>query len=251
MTFDELFRYIAIEYLRDRPIIDQAYSESSKNAHKGATITQLMNEAETIFCRDVHCILDTETAACCQIALTAGQRYYNLHRSVFRVDSVLLLDTVNTKEYYLTQKSFPVTLVDSNVTSDERVDIPQYWSAAVSHNVQRRIQFWPILNATYTLQAQLAVYRSPLTQYSFPLGTDSVAVKEEKLARTSELPEEYQTSIGDYVLARMLSSRDVDRHALRESAEAMRRWRQTIIDARSARHLTVNTANVVAANPWH
>lgn len=225
MKLSELIAHVAQSVLDDRTAM---VNGSPDSLWSNEVLTRYFRRAEEIFATRTHCIVDDETAACCQITLVAEQARYELHTSVLRVLSVTPNDSdidLARWTYDTMRPRFDSTpgYFDVNLTYTDAPGRPLWFNTDKATKVLQVRPAPRTEDVTDIVTLNLRVARRPINA----LGAD--------LNAEPEIPEEYHLDLCDYVAYRALSQPTVDDDAKSEASNYLREFERSIRRAKADR----------------
>lgn len=145
MQLNELLAHVAGEHLDDRTAM---VSGAPDSLWSDEALVRYLNQAQEILCRKAWVIVDSDTAACCQVTPVADQNVYSLHASVLSVLSVRPGDASIDlpKMSYETLRPRPIhaDYWDINIASTDASGRPLAWAPDYA---SRKLYLRPAPNA--------------------------------------------------------------------------------------------------------
>jgi len=191
-------------------------------------LVRFLSQGEQRLARFAWVLVDDTSPACCEVALSADQATYNLHKSVLRVLSARLSDTdidLTRTDHYFIRPYVGVPepeLFQPSYQYTEPSSRPRLYS---TDNAVRVIRFRPAPNAdAAALSALLRVVRLPLK----PLSLDQVDC-------CPEVPEEYHLELVDWAVYRALMLPNVDTQARQTAKDYRDRFEASLREAKRDR----------------
>lgn len=203
MKLEEILDHLASNVLDDRTALVSGPADS---LWSDEVLVRYLNEGQNIFCRKAWPIIDNTSAACCVIALVAGQKTYALHKSVLSVLSATPNDTdipLSWLNFSLISPSPTIQLPDyytvPPLAQIEQAGRPGWYS---TDDATKQLKIRPAADAANVaaiVQLNLRVARLPLV----PLSVDTPELE-------PEIDDEYHLDLADYAAGRALMQANVD-----------------------------------------
>jgi hypothetical protein len=193
MTLAELAQHVRAAQLRD---------EAEPFLWQWAEIILYFNEAESIFARRTHCLIDDESDFT-QIVTKPGVAKYALDPRIIHVRSIRYEN--GTPVRHRPRKTMPSSMVEGR---------PAHYNADAGTD---RIKLTPVPDDEYVLQMEVA--RKPLR----PLANEF---------DTPEIPEEYHLALTDWVVFKALSNNDPEGSNTVAAAEFRAAWEANLMEAK-------------------
>jgi hypothetical protein len=194
MTLDELINSA-------RSILDDEVGEDSENLWSDIELTEYINDAIYNLCRRTHrLIVDSTTAAICQIAVVAGTNLYTLSPRILEIQKARLPSTTN----YV--RPVALNILDQRQGWEVTTGTPTYYCLDYQTG---SIMLYPIPIVTETMY--LTVYRLPVTDLVYTTATAS-----------PEIPVQYHQDLLPWVYYKAYTKNDVETANKLKSAE----WKQ-------------------------
>lgn len=193
MTLEELAQHVRAAQLRD---------EAEPFLWSWNEIILYFNEAESIFARRTHCLIDDESDFT-QIVTKPGVNKYKLDSRIIHVRSIRHEN--GTPVRHRPRKSMPASMTESR---------PTHYNVDSGTN---RIRLIPVPDDEYTLQMEVA--RKPLKPMANQFDTP-------------EIPEEYHLALTDWVVFKALSNNDPEGSNTEAAAEFRATWEMSLVAAK-------------------
>lgn len=238
-NYGSLFEYIAQTVLKDRPIVADLYSNNEFMLTNSRVVTRLMNQALHVMAIDTQCIIDSSTPSVAYFNLDTFNSRYALHASILSVKDVAVEDADGNFWRLQPMQAF-------RLYSAHEVTIPRGY-AIIPHENALILDGVP---TTENLTARLIVSRKSLVTFDPIEADDDQTAIDEKKARVSDVPDQYQDRIEDYIAAKLLKHRDVDKNALKEAELARQAWQESLDEIKREVYswqLSVTNASYVRA----
>lgn len=211
MLTSELIEHIASGVLKDRANYIEATTEGE--LWSDATLLVYLNQAQDLFARRSYCLLDDTTEAVTRITLVDATQTYALHKSILKVFSMRLSDSVTR----LRMKSF-LHLTDAQIEQTNSPGRPAVWWCDSNY---KTLSVAPIPTSTEAgLKMHLQVARLPLERLVL------------NATSTPEIPEQYHLDLCDYVVYRCLMHQETDGEAQNDSVRYFRSFEAAAKEAR-------------------
>jgi hypothetical protein len=211
MTGQELVDYVRNDLLHDTTT-PQLWSDD--------LILRYLVEAENIFCRRTHALLDNESSLA-EISLESGTGNYALSAKVIHVYGALVDGESNDLRSY-TRRFIPNQLMQATGTP----------SIFAMDEAKQTLRVYPVPSEAGTLKLRIA--RLPLNA----LG----------LGSSPEIPEQYHLDLCEYAAYRCLKNAEVDGSNLGSATEFNESWKVRISEAKSEYYQLRTGANAIARN---
>lgn len=178
-------------------------------------ILTYMNEAQKMFVRLTNGIYDVSTAACCTVAITAGQKYSTLHPAVLEIRKAYYVD--GTTGFKRELPIISLADVDTLSTSDYGVynnpaiqDLPGTVDYMLTGEERGKVRWInvPTENAT----VEMAIARMPLTTLT-------------RTQLTLEVPEEHHVYLIEWMKHLAYNKQDGDAFNPKTATESEMRFR--------------------------
>jgi hypothetical protein len=193
MTLAELAQHVRAAQLRD---------EAEPFLWQWPEIILYFNEAESIFARRTHCLIDDESDLT-RIVTKPGVAKYTLDPRIIHVRSVQHDSGVPVR--HKPRKTMPSSISEGR---------PAHYNVDSGTN---RIRLFPVPDDEYVLRMEVA--RKPLR----PLANEF---------DTPEIPEEYHLALTDWVVFKALSNNDPEGSNTVSAAEFRAAWEANLTEAK-------------------
>jgi hypothetical protein len=233
MNVEELLDELRSNILRDSSGLIIGPSDSMWT---DATFIRYLNDAQRRFARRTLCLRDGHTPACCEVVLAEGVIDYTLHTSVLAVLSARNEseegDIPRASHFAFTGSMQPDTEPYGTYpvsTGGPAPGLPRAWdtderldSDGNDHTQVVHLRVWPKPSAAETgKRVYLRVIRLPL-----------VALDENNLMATPEIPEDYHLDLLEWVAYRALRNWDVDGEDRQKAESHKTRFAECVEEAK-------------------
>jgi len=239
MNIEEIIRYVATEVLKARPIQAELFS-TGRGLTTTDNIMRLLDDAQDELALESGCLIDQDTPDLAVYALVDGQQFVDLNPLVSSLydDPVIVLADGNFRKLHRTR---PRVLHTHNGT------IPQCFQLQSGVNDRKRLHLIPSVGEN-NLSVKAIVQHRAVVRFMGPAG-ESSTVRNARLKMQCEIPTLYHERLGDYVLMRTTTPRDVDKNAARESLAAQERWYDTKLALKSDTYRLHSADDTAFVNP--